>query len=129
MSDLTAFLLARIGEDEESAREAATWEDGMYFEPWQAHIPQAGYFNSEMPYGAVEFSAARVLAECEAKRRIVEEHRESYAGSKRCEVCAKDAHLEYGDVVVDWVRFPCPTMRLLALPYADHPDYRQEWTP
>lgn len=24
---------------------------------------------------------------------------------------------------------PCPTLRMLALPYADHPDYRQEWRP
>lgn len=24
---------------------------------------------------------------------------------------------------------PCPTLRLLAVPYADHPDYWQEWRP
>jgi hypothetical protein len=25
--------------------------------------------------------------------------------------------------------YPCLTLRLLALPYADHADYRQEWRP
>jgi hypothetical protein len=25
--------------------------------------------------------------------------------------------------------WPCQTLRLLALPYADHPDYRPEWKP
>lgn len=44
---------------------------------------------------------ARVLAECEAKRRIV----------------AWDASVDYGAV------------RFLATVYADHPDYRAEWRP
>jgi hypothetical protein len=44
---------------------------------------------------------ARVLAECAAKRRIVE----MYAG-------------QHGQPYV---------LHFLALPYADHPDYRQEW--
>lgn len=45
---------------------------------------------------------ARVLAEIEAKRRIVE-----------------------------WFTKPSDLLilRCLALPYADHPDYRQEWKP
>jgi hypothetical protein len=25
--------------------------------------------------------------------------------------------------------FPCPTLRLLALPYGDRPGYRDEWRP
>jgi hypothetical protein len=45
----------------------------------------------------------RWKAECEAKRRIVER--------------------EMADVdEPDWV-----LLRLLAIPYADHPDYREEW--
>jgi len=55
---------------------------------------------------------ARVLAECSAKRRIVE--------LGVCTACATEAQ-------------PCDhradTLRLLALPYADHEDYREEWTP
>ncbi|MGZ4524215.1 MAG: DUF6221 family protein, partial [Mycobacteriaceae bacterium] len=58
---------------------------------------------------------ARVLAECEAKRRIVERYRvcePNYDEGNRLETR-----------VLDW------TMRLLALPYADHPDYDPAWRP
>jgi hypothetical protein len=51
---------------------------------------------------------ARIHAECEAKRRIV--------GLHPCDNCG---------AAFD----PCETLRLLALPYADHPDYREEWRP
>jgi hypothetical protein len=124
MIDLTEFLLARIAEDEAVAREAATWDDGMYFFPWQAHIPQAGYFNSEQPYGAVEFSAARVLAECEAKRRIVAMLDESldFTEAMPTPGYARAYHSPSLDVLVR-------VEQILALPYAQHPDYRQEWTP
>jgi hypothetical protein len=30
------------------------------------------------------------------------------------------------DSPVEW---PCDTVLALALPYADHPDYREEWRP
>jgi hypothetical protein len=49
--------------------------------------------------------------ECEAKRRIVELHRAKDNGF--CTHC-------------NW-KWPCVTLRLLALPYADHPDYQPEW--
>lgn len=26
-------------------------------------------------------------------------------------------------------RYPCTTLRLLAAPYSDHPNYREEWKP
>lgn len=48
---------------------------------------------------------ARVLAECEAKRRIVD-----YA----TRVCLPSVDIVLGE---------------LALPYLDHPDYRKEWKP
>jgi hypothetical protein len=37
--------------------------------------------------------------------------------------CSDDARSEWG---ADW---PCLTLRLLALPYADRPGYREEWRP
>jgi hypothetical protein len=52
---------------------------------------------------------ARVLAECEAKRRIVELH--------GCYHSCRSSDYA-GD---------CPTMDLVALPYASHPEYREEW--
>jgi hypothetical protein len=56
----------------------------------------------------------RVLADVQAKRKIIDEA-EGY-----------HAELEYGDNG-EWA-FDC-VLRLLALPYADHLDYREEWRP
>jgi hypothetical protein len=82
---LTDFLLARIAEDEACA-DGLEWDDGN-----PVH------------------QTARVLAECEAKRQIVE---------ACAEVLAYDAEA-----------LPQDVLRFLALPYADHPDYREEWKP
>ena len=82
---LTEFLLARITEDENKARECEEWPDCFA-------CPTHETFNT-----------ARVLAECAAKRRIVEHHAPYAGGSGR------------------------PTLLLLALPYADHPDYDETW--
>jgi len=60
---------------------------------------------------------ARVLAECEAKRRIVGLH-ERRPDWPDCQECGDR------DYQKPW---PCSTLRLLALPYSDHPDYRPEW--
>jgi hypothetical protein len=49
--------------------------------------------------------------EREAKRRIVALH--SGDEDWRCQD--------------DWVEHNCPTLRALAIAYADHPDYREEW--
>jgi hypothetical protein len=98
---LTEFLLARIDADEACATE------------------EQGYWTS----GSLsrEFTRERVLADCEAKLRIVEElHKpvgEMPFGTDH-PVCAACHHL-----------LPCSTLMMLALPYADHPDYRQEWRP
>lgn len=56
---------------------------------------------------------ARVLAECEAKRRIVEEH-------GVIDPC--DAH----DPMTGRAE-PCPTLLDLASVYADHPDFDPAW--
>lgn len=66
----------------------------------------------------VRWDPARVLAECEAKRRIVEEHGAKGELHRYCQTCGGT------DYPVDW---PCDTLRLLALPYASHPDYDPAW--
>jgi hypothetical protein len=43
-------------------------------------------------------------------------------GSRECYSCSD----KRGD---DIEPYPCPTVRLLALPYADRPGYRDEWRP
>ena len=117
MSDLTEFLLARIAEDEAAAKSV------QEVEPKSA----AAVFTSlAAPTGTVEMSPARVLAECEAKRRIVELHgddgtyRPIVVGGEDYYVCRTCRAAALGG---------CETLRSLALPYADHPDYRDEWRP
>ena len=63
-------------------------------------------------WGAGRWDQRRVLVECEAKRRIVN-------------ACARTAGLTEPrpGYLADFV------LAQLALPYADHPDYQQEWKP
>lgn len=96
---LADFLLARIAEDESYARNEAILRDG---DP---------YYDDEAGDYERRFVPARVLAECDAKRRIVEWAKENDHGFERPR--------PVGDVVLE----------LLALPYADHSDYQQEWKP
>ncbi|MBM7847444.1 DUF6221 family protein [Arthrobacter roseus] len=60
------------------------------------------------------FTPTRALAECAAKREIVELHR---IGVDPC-----DAH----DLMFNSIE--CETIHTLAAIYADHPDYQQEWS-
>ena len=97
MTDLAAWLLAQIAEDEADAREAS----GERLWRWSQHdnmvIADSGHMQ--------RFTPARMLAECAAKRRIVD------LSVHGC-----------GD---DYER----VQRALAMPYADRPGYRAEWTP
>lgn len=58
--------------------------------------------------------AARVLADSAAKRRIVDD--------LSTEVREAEEHGDRHDAAC-----AMHYLRLLALPYADHPDYREEW--
>ena len=91
---LTDFLLARIAEDEALAHRVFE-DEGTWF----------------------SVTLSRVLAECEAKRRIVR--------------MRQNAKAFVDEVVVGMLIAKTLDAALahLALPYADHPDYRQEWKP
>ena len=120
---LTEFLLARIGEDEETAEWAA--EGTGDHEPGCCTYCDAA---RTIP------NPARVLAECEAKRLIVAEHQTSTEwddGINACTTCQWDIDCDAPkhDHQRGSGRFPCPTLRFLALPYADHPDYDEAWRP
>jgi hypothetical protein len=123
---LTDFLLARIAEDEEVARRVGeSWfryfgqvyvieGAGEGHPAWQAH---RGDDRCQVRTEAdgdhiARHDPARVLAECEAKRRIVEELRSITMGKWKA-----------GEPWADRM------LGILALPYADHPDYREEWKP
>ena len=107
--DLNEFLLARIAEDEAVAQD-------IYVDPgkWRAD-------------GLIGLDPSRMLAECEAKRRIVAEHpHRQWDGWTYCETC----NMTEGGTIYDVEKAGnCPTLRLLALPYADHPAWREGWRP
>jgi hypothetical protein len=75
---------------------------------------------------------ARVLADVEAKRELVKLHGRAVlrAGGGAqyfdTETVCRSCEPNYQFRELSW---PCTTLRLLALPYADHPDYRDEWRP
>lgn len=91
---ITDFLLARIADDTALARSLQAQAVTDHIDPEDPRLPHLTL-------------AARVLAECEAKRRIVSLYDESTAAH---EAIAR-----------------LPIIRLLALPYANHPDYDPVW--
>lgn len=101
---LAHFLLDRIAEDEAAARYV---EDSVSARRrWHHHAD--GNVDEVTPARWSEpFMPTRVLAECEAKRRIVDIS------------LAFDPH-ENDDIGL---------LKSIALPYADHAEYREEWKP
>jgi hypothetical protein len=96
---LTAFLLARIAEDEERAQFVARQIGAQKpFEPW--------LLSWHDEYDLLCIEPSRALAECEAKRKIVEW-----------------AETSSGEWYWESVLNP------LAAVYADHPDYDENWRP
>ena len=149
MSDLVAFLEARFADDERDARAAAAANPGAAATRWVAEqvdhrsstglrgkawavVPERvkGVAIAISPSGVRPLCVthigrhdpARVLAEAEAKRMIMEEHGIECPGEEfqHCRVCHDYSRH-------DATRAPCRTLRLLALPYADHENYREEW--
>ena len=126
---ITEFLLARIAEDEDAAR-AATGSDPLMVLNARCDVIKAEIIDEPYVHAAgglmdrVQRDIAsllprslhdprRMLAECEAKRRIVKLHDEAL----RTEVANGDASAMGADLM------HMDVMRLLALPYADHSDY------
>ena len=107
MSALDEFLLARIAEDEHHARAARGWQTG------DRHVGQPLDYSIHMD----RWSPDRVLAECAAKRAIVQLHTPvDDQPDGWCNLCDGDG-------------WPCGTMAALATVYAGHPDYDESWRP
>lgn len=151
MMTIVDFLLARIAEDEAAAREASpspwsypgiesvaggTLYDAtrriadIFYEHVNDHdgsivrhllVPEADANGRHI----ARHDPTRVLAECEAKRRIVESADEATGLDMQVDsefrVGPRDKSTEpyLGDTI----------LRALALPYAAHPEYRPEWRP
>jgi hypothetical protein len=142
MFGLPDFLLARIAEDEATARAAFHvvggervggwyWSnagDAVFLDrtpdpvacgPWQQlmHQPFAHHM--------VRWDPERVVAECDAKRTVVQGCATALeAPPLRRKLLASTVSYDRGRR-----ELAAQTLSLLALPYADHPEYRQEWRP
>jgi len=132
--DLITFLRTQLDEDERVAR-AAWWGNG-----WRATVGSDEVWTGEskpghtpIPIGRMwdpptaQFIAAndptRVLAEVQAKRRILELHE----GAHECSTYDYTGDIDN----CTWVEGEdsCSTVRLLALSYADRPGYDESWRP
>ena len=133
---LTEFLLARIAEDEAVALPArgpgdgewASWNRSWDTSPMR-DLAVDGVRVATLPMTIDEHvcrhSPARVLAECEAKRRIVAKY--SWADGHRCATEKVDERCHEDGETHNAARDAWETLRILALPYADHRDYLPEW--
>jgi hypothetical protein len=136
---LVEFLRARLAEDEALAGEAppGPWHIGNAVDPTQpcnVHtFPGARMVADGLNWLVAEHIArqnpARVLAEVEAKQQIIDAHKPSrpeYRPRREfvCETCST-AQAWDGEAN----EANCLTLRLLALPFASHPNYREEWKP
>ena len=161
MSDLTEFLLARIAEDEAVAR--AIMAEGYSEGRWQWDMHRNAPYRSALvdehdrvvlppkdddvfpSRNVAEHIArhdpARVLAECEAKRRIIAFH-ESWPVLIQTEpsleltpetwvakMTSDIAWLTNAEYVKRFGTDPptAPMLLAMAQVYADHTDYREEW--
>ena len=125
---LTEFLEARITEDEDLARNAAKFEYGCDADvcddgAWEVAdggkridgehmtIYDEGGHSAYQAEHIARWDPARVLAECEVKRQII------------------DALVPIATYL--WLATPPAkhVLEILALLYADHEDYRPEWRP
>jgi len=140
---IAEFLLARIAEDEDAARRAsiyaAAWTETH--DTWQ-HVQADGHnvlsgAESVLPHVS-RWDPARVLAECAAKRAIVEAAPQRWSiDPARCREVNSfgggywiDCDGERHDMAIDPLpgeEILSPVLAALAEVYADHPDYRQEW--
>ncbi|MER7047743.1 DUF6221 family protein [Streptomyces jumonjinensis] len=142
--DIDAFLRDRLKEDTETAH-AAMWDE--HSGSWTARPPETrherytveDYCDDGVVIVAPEnadpdgvgrhvarWDPERVLAEVDAKRRMLDVHRRVHRRSTGSagginEDCAICDHFP--------AQYPCGTLRLLALPYAAHPDYQEAWRP
>ncbi|OKI16615.1 DUF6221 family protein [Streptomyces sp. CB03911] len=122
-TDLAGFLLARLDEDIVEIGRHPDGED-YYLEPWdlaaavEANYPCSAY---------LQIAKVRALAEVDAKRCIIDEHHDVNDGS--CGTCVTPSWGYPTHGSASPAAWPCTTLRLLALPYAAHPNYRPEWAP
>lgn len=156
MTDLVDFLRNRYDEEEQKAQAAGesriAWltylddQGQMHYTTVAAGSATAGAVDDvwvadgkELPAPSrvlVVYDPARVLRKVEAQRRIIELHPITtdviddpaiYVKTERQPFGCRTDHEFYDGETAGFGY--CETLRLLALPYADHPDYDERWRP
>jgi hypothetical protein len=124
MDDLLQFLRDRLDEDEQAARRASSSRKSggeWQFVDMQVRAGDGAPVTAHTWVGEgthiARHDPARVLREVDAKRQIVDQY-DSIGNPPPGEIGPDLVRAELGRV-----------LRLLALQYSDHPDYRQEWRP
>ncbi|MGC5531586.1 DUF6221 family protein [Streptomyces sp. SR-10] len=116
MDDLAKFLRDRFNEDEQAARRAGDsfrqiGETGVIVATEGDRAEECASANwAGIAEHIVRHDPARILAEVNAKRATFHRINEHINMTGLDEI--------HGDL-----------LRLLALPYADHPDYKDDWRP
>lgn len=139
VSDLVEFLRARLAEDEQTARRALGGEWTCLVAPRFAAPGERGEIEvggqvlavptPETGLHIARHDPARTLREVAAKRAIIDEHEITHdtvtaEGNFSSEPGCGTCHEMDGETYAGGY---CRTLRLLALPYADHPDYDESW--
>jgi len=142
--DLVAWLNAQVDEDQRLARDAmqatasgadpqgaGAWaasdapEGGIYVEPEARAILLGSfeYLDPELAAFVVSWQPQRVLADCEAKRQVIELHKRGHNAG--CAVCDGDDYVSSTPV------YPCATLRIYGAMYAKlgRPGYQESWRP
>jgi hypothetical protein len=130
VDDLIAFLAARVGARQAMIMQAvnkAKAGDAMNRGETKVAVEQKIRGLTDLDLDAVN----QMINEIEATRRILLAHRTTvsekvpgfplYGSEYWCETC----HVPADEAGSNW----CLTLRLLALPYTDHPDYSERWRP
>jgi hypothetical protein len=130
VDDLIAFLAARVGARQalimQAVNKAKTGET-MNRGETKVAVEQRVRGLTDLELDVVN----QMINEIEATRRILLAHRTTvsekvpgfplYGSEYWCETC----HVPADEAGSNW----CLTLRLLALPYADHADYSERWRP
>lgn len=104
--DLVRFLTECLDRDSDAIRKS--WNAGGV---------------TSAKYHGTPFDPSRAMTEVDAKRRIISQHLPVGADPR---VCLSYCHTRVPGQGQHW---PCLTLRLMALPYCDHPDYNEGWQP
>ncbi|GHG43525.1 MULTISPECIES: DUF6221 family protein [Amycolatopsis] len=130
MDDLIAFLAARVGARQALIMQAvnkAKAGEAMNRGETKVAVEQKIRGLTDLELDVVN----QMINEIEATRRILLAHRTTvsekvpgfplYGSEYWCDTC----HVPADEAGSNW----CLTLRLLALPYADHPEYSERWRP